>query len=151
MDFSLFLIHVLCAMSLIYGSQRSRFTRPAIDSNEQLSFRFFHILQYNLETSTSKSQQIYLWRYTISIIISLLITLLIVISIISWYFMRKYRLQIDFPGDHTRNSSPNPGEHQNSREGSTELNDQETTFQGREKVFSTTLVAVLKRVPLKEE
>ena len=29
MDFSLFLIHDSCAMALIYGAQRSRFSRPA--------------------------------------------------------------------------------------------------------------------------
>ena len=92
-----------------------------------------------------------MWRYSVSIIISLLITLLVVISLISWYFIRKYRLEINFPGDHRRNSSLGPPQHQTSREISPDLTNQETAFQGREKVFSTTLIAALKQVPPEED
>ena len=40
MDFSLFLIHDSCAMTLIYGSQGSRYSRPALETSEQLPFTF---------------------------------------------------------------------------------------------------------------
>ena len=93
----------------------------------------------------------YLWRYRISIIISLLVGLLIIISLASWYFIRKYRLQINFPGDHSRQLSPHPEPNQNTREHSTEGENQETTFQGKERVFTTSLVTALRKVPSKDE
>ena len=92
-----------------------------------------------------------MWRYGISIIISLLVGLLIIISLVSWYFIRKYRLQIDFPGDHSRQLSPLPEPNQNTREHSTEGENQETTFQGKERVFTTSLVTALRKVPSKDE
>ena len=151
MDFSLFLIHDSCAMVLIYGAQGSQFSKPALETSGELPFTFFHILQHILQTSQTKSQQVYLWRYGITIIISLLVKLLVVISFLSWYFIKKYRLQINFPGDNSRQNRPFPGPNQNTREHSTEVDNQETTFQGKERIFSTTLVAALKRVPSKDE
>ena len=76
MDFSLFLIHNACAVTVIYGNQGSRFSRPAIETSEVLQFTFFHILQYNLITSQTQSEQVDLWRYTVSGIITLLVGLL---------------------------------------------------------------------------
>ena len=55
MDFSLFLIHDACAVTVVYGNQGSRFSRPAIETNEALQYTFFHILQYDLITSQTKS------------------------------------------------------------------------------------------------
>ena len=93
----------------------------------------------------------YLWRYGISIIISLLVGLLIFISLVSWYFIRKYRLQINFPGDHSRQLSPHPEPNQNTREHSTEGENQETAFQGKERVLTTSLVTALRKIPPKDE
>ena len=81
MDFSLFLIHDSCALTIVYGTQASRYSRPAIETSEELPFTFYHVLQYNLVTSQTKSQQVYEWRYTVSIIIAILVSLLITISI----------------------------------------------------------------------
>ena len=150
-DFSLFLIHDLCAITIIYGSQGSRYSRPGLETSEQLSLTFFHLLSYDLHTSQTKSEQVYLWRYGISIIISLLVGLLIIISLVSWYFIRKYRLQINFPGDHSRQLSPHPESNQNTRENSTEGENQETAFQGKERVLTTSVVTALRKIPSKDE
>ena len=153
MDFSLFLIHDSCAITIIYGTQGSRYSRPAVETSEELPFTFFHVLQYNLLTSQTKSQQVDVWRYTISIVISLLVGLLIIVSLASWYCIRKYRLQINFPGDHpgdhSRQLSPHPDP--NTREHSAEVENQETTFQGKERVFTTSLMTALRKVPSRDE
>ena len=150
-DFSLFLIHDSCAITIIYGSQGSRYSRPGLETSEKLSFTFFHLLSYDLHTSQTKSEQVYLWRYGISIIISLLVGLLIIVSLVSCFFIRKYRLQINFPGDHDRQLSPHPETNQNSRENSAENEDQETAFQGKERVLTTSVVTALRKIPNKDE
>ena len=152
MDFSLFLIHDACAVTVVYGNQGSRFSRPAIETNEVLQYTFFHILQYDLITSQTKSEQVDLWRYTVSGIISLLVGLLFILLGASYYCIRKYRLQIRFPADredgHSRQISPNPDP--TSREHSAEAENHETAF-GNERVFTTSLITALKRIPAKDD
>ena len=154
MDFSLFLIHDACAVTVIYGTKGSRYSRPSMETSEALSFTFFHILQYNLVTSQTKSDQIDLWRYMVSGVITLLVVLLIVVLGASYYCIKKYRLEINFPPDHenyhSRQTSPNPDPV--SREHSAEAENMETRFQGgREKVFTTSLMTALTKIPARDE
>ena len=85
-------------------------------------------------------------------IISLLVGLLFILLGASYYCIRKYRLQIRFPADredgHSRQISPNPDP--TSREHSAEAENHETAF-GNEKVFTTSLITALKRIPAKDD
>ena len=153
MDFSLFLIHDACAVTIIHGNQGSRYSRPSVETSEALSFTFFHILQYNLVTSQTKSEQVDLWRYAVSGVITILVGLLITVLGASYYCIRKYRLQINFPADHENNLSRQASPHPDpiSREHSAEAETNETRFQGKERVFTTSLMTALTKIPNKDE